>query len=226
MTALDAYKDVLRELNKYETPDFDPGDFTYWWNTSTEQYINTNYTEGDVEQKDLDDIRVILSDANTEFTQDPTDKTKFSLPDDYFHLLNAETTAKALSDYRRWKKDAVERFELKRERTNKKGVGVRNSYEKPSENNPKYRITGSNLFVLIGDKFEPTKLYGWYIKKPDTVVLGPLGSDYGNPTFNTVLQFPDYVCREIVKVTKMNVLEMNMSPRLQSTVSLEQLQKK
>lgn len=226
MTALDAYKDVLRELNKYETPDFDPGDFTYWWRTSTEQYVNENYTEGDVEQKDLDDIRVILSDANTEFQQDVTDKTKFALPADYLHLLNAEVAVKALSDYRRWKKDQVDRFELKRERSNKKGISVRNSYEKPSEDNPKYRITGSNIFALIGPNFEPTKMYGWYIKKPADVVLGPKGSDYGDPAFNSTLEFPDYVCREIIKVVKINVLELLESPRVQSSVALEQLQKK
>lgn len=226
MTALDAFKDVQRELDKYQAPDFDPGDFTYWWKTSTEQYVNENYTEGDVEQKDLDDIRVLLSDANTPFTQDVTDKTKFALPADYLHLLNAEITAKALSDYRRWSKDAVERFELKRERTNRKGVGVRNSYVKPSEDNPKYRITGSSVFALVGTKFEPTAFYGWYIKKPADVVLGAVGSDYGNPAFNSVLEFPDYVCREIIKVVKINVLESVGSPRVQSSVSLEQLQKK
>jgi hypothetical protein len=226
MTALDAYKNVLRELDKFESPDFDPGDFSYWWNTSTDQYVNDNYADGDILQKNLDDIRILLSDANTEFTQDGTDKTKFALPSDYLHLLNAEIDAKALVNYRRWKKDQVQRFELKRERTAKKGLSVRNTYDKAGEDNPKYRIVATSIYALIGEKFEPVKLYAWYIKKPLTVVLGPLGSDYNDPAFNSVLQFPDYVCREIVKVCKINVLENIESQRTQSSLALEQLQKK
>jgi hypothetical protein len=226
MRALDAYKDVLRELDKFQSPDFKPGDFTYWWKTSTDQYVNDNYAEGDILQKNLDDIRVLLSDANYELTQDVTDKTKFVLPNDYLHLLNAEITARSVANYRRWTKDQVVRFELKRERTTKKGLSVRNVYEKAGEDNPKYRITGNNIFALIGEKFEPVKMYVWYIKKPNDVVLGPRGSDYNDEAYNSTLQFPDYVCREIIKLCKINILENLESPRVQSSLTLEQMQKK
>lgn len=226
MTALEAYKNVLRELDKFETPDFDPGDFTYWFNNSINKYVNENYMNGDVLQKDLDDIRVLLSEPQTNFTQDASNKSLFSLPEDYLHILDAEATGKALSNYRRWKKDDVKRFELRRERTNRKGVGIRNQYDAPSEDNAKYRIVENKMYVLLGDKFEPTALQCWYIKKPQAVVLGPLGSDYGDPAYNSVLQFPDYVCLEIIKVCKTDVLELFESSRLQSTVAMEQLQKK
>jgi hypothetical protein len=225
MRMLDAYKAVLRELDKVESPDFDPDDFTYWFRVTIDEYVKENYMEGDVTQKNLDDIRVLLSDPNTEFTQDGTDKTKFAIPSDYLHPLNIEVTGKALNDYRRWKKNAIQRFELRRQRTNRKGTGVRNGYDEANEDNPQFRIIGSFVYVLLGEAFEPVKLFAWYIKKATDVTLGPEDSDYDDEQYNTTLQFPDTVVFELIKRCKIAVEENIESPRLNTSIGLQQMKK-
>lgn len=223
---LDAFRDLLRELNKFQTPTIDPGDFTYFMNSAIDEYITKNYGEGDVTQKNLDDMRVLFSERQVEFTQDGTDKTKFAFPGDYFHILDVEVRAKVLPDkYRRWKKNDVVPFSLRRQRTNRKGFSMRNAYDEPSEDNPQYSIIGNNIYALVGSNFEPTKLYAWYLKKPATVVLGPVDSDYNDENFNSTLQFPDSVVREIVKHCKTIILENQESQRLQSSLALQQLRK-
>lgn len=225
MRMLEAYRNLLRELDKYEAPAFDPGDFTYWMNSTINQYITNNYAKGDVKQKELDDIKVLLSDPDTELTQDGTNKSKFALPGNYLHSLNVDVDAKALSTFRRWTINTVQRFELRRERTNKKGISVRNVYEKPSEDYTKYRIVGNYIYALVGPNFEPTKMYMWYIKTPAVVTLGPIGSDYNSESFNSTLQFPEYVCLELIRQCKINVLENIESQRFQSSLALKQLEK-
>ena len=40
MNALDAYRDVLRELDKYESPTFTINDFNYFYNKAISQFVD------------------------------------------------------------------------------------------------------------------------------------------------------------------------------------------
>lgn len=224
MRALDVHRYVLKELDKHESPTFSVDDFNWFWNESVDQYLSKNYGQGDIFQKDLDDISIVVRD-NVTLVQD-TDKTLFNKPDDYRHLLYLNVTAKALEDYRRWKKDDQQDFVIRRQRSSRRGYQEDNAYERPGEDYPQYRVSNEQLKVLIGNKFEPVSAKLMYIRKPAVVYLNPdPGADFGLEINNSIIEFPDYVSKEIVRWCSRVFLENIESQRYQTVLSERQIRK-
>lgn len=222
MNALEAYRSILKELDKHESPTFSVDDFNWWFPSAIDQYITENYEDGDIYQKDLDDISILVKDA-VALTQD-TDKSLFSKPADYRHLLYLNVVAKALSNYRRWSKDAQETFVIRRQRTGRRGYQEDNAYGQPSEDNPQYRISNEKIKVLLGTNFEPVSASLMYVSVPNTVYLNPDSSvDFDLEINNSTLQFSTYVCKEVIRVCARIIIENIESGRYQTVLKEQQM---
>lgn len=218
--AFDAYKNELRELDKFESPTFTVGDFNYFWNSTTDQYIATNVAGFDIDQKSLDDLRAIvnLGDALI-FTSGTA-----PLPDKYRHVLGMEVTLKFIEDYDGYKKDDLLVKTVKRMRTNRKGFAKSNAFQRPSYKSVYYQISKENIQILAGTKVEVISGTLDYIETPEKVYLNPdKTSNYSDPVNNTPLQFPDHVNFELVKLCRRIFLENIESQRYQSTLQEEAL---
>jgi len=222
MVALDTYRYVLKELDKFESPTFNVDDFNYFFNSAIDAYITKNFEQGDIFEKELDDISVIVRDGYS--ATRASDHTLFSKPDDYRHMLYGSATVEVNSDYRKWKRGDSVTFVLKRQRTNRRGYQEENAYEQPSEEYSQYRVSNEYIKVLVGPNFDPLSLIMMYIAKPNVVYLNPnSGADFNNPANNSVIQFPDYVAKEIIKWCARMFLENIESPRYRSAVSEQQI---
>ena len=222
MTALDAYRNLLRELDKFESPTFTVGDFNYFYNAATSQYITDNYGEFDVFQKDLDDIRAIVKYGEPlEFTGESA-----PLPSDYRHLLSLEVDGKITEELRDYSPNDIVKLYPKRLETNRKGYVADNAYQNASVHYPAYQIDGTSIYVYAGNGVELTGGKADYIKVPATVYLNPdKNVDLNDPVNNSVLQFPDYVNLEIIKLCRQIFLENIQSPRWQTSMQENQLSK-
>ena len=75
-----------------------------------------------------------------------------------------------------------------------------------------------DLFNFILDKYNPT-VYIEYIKTPAKVTL-TFEDLNKNPEDSQVLEFPDYVCYEIVNIFVRLVMENASNPRLQTNMPI------
>jgi hypothetical protein len=219
--ALDAYKALLRELDKFESPSFTVGDFNYFFNSAIEEYISNNYSEFDVSQKSLDDISEIVNIGEAiSFTNGVA-----SLPEKYRHILYLEVTLKFISDVDGYAiDDTLVVTNPKRMRTNRKGFSLKNAYQEPSYSEVKFQIAKGNLNVLCGSDAEVISGKIDYIENPETVYLNPdKASNYNDPANNTPLQFPANVVLEIVKHCRKMFLENIESQRYQTSLQEQAL---
>lgn len=215
MKALDAYKNLLKELDKHESPSFTIGDFNYFFNKSVQDYITENYKDIDPVQKDIDDIRsVLVFDAPLDFTD-----RKVGLPELYRHILYLELTCKFKIDAGKYKKDTTHTFtEVRREKSSQRGT--RNAYRKISFLRPYYKIDIDSLYAIIDTTVLELKSGKMdFIKVHETVYLNPdKSSDYDSDPNNTPINFPDYVISEIIDVCKLMFLENTENQRFQSSI--------
>ena len=214
--AQDAYVMLLRELDKYESPSFRVSDFQYFFNSGINEYISNHLTDADVLQKDSDDIDSFIT-WNESLTQDNTDKSKFTLPSLYRHVWSVKVTVKWLVAWGKYKVDDEITIYPKRRRSTREGFQEKNAYHKPDTEYPTYKIEGGFIYILAGDKVEPLTVRLDYIPQPTDIGLTE------DLVTNDDIPFPDYVLREIVKLTRRIFLENIESGRYSSTLQEEQL---
>ena len=220
MKALDAYKGLLKELDKHESPTFSVGDFNYFFNKSVQKYITENYKDLDPVQKDVDDIRSVLKfDEPLVF-----ENGKVSLPEKYQHILYIEFTCKFKVDAGKYKKETSHTFtEVRREKSSQRGIN--NAYRRTSFLRPYYKMDEINIYAIIDTdilELESGKID--YIKVHADVYLNPDKSvDYNSADNNTTINFPNYVVTEIINVCKVMFLENTENPRFQSSVMENQV---
>lgn len=210
-TAVELYRALTIELDKYESPTFSVNDFNYFWNTSQHEYIHSNYNMFDIKQKELDDLRVLLNVAPITITDNTA-----PLPADYLHLLDVRLVLSKIDPRCEVPEEATK--SLKKLEADKVGYITNNSYLRPSFEQPYYTIRGNNLIFYTGDS---TIISGEleYLSNFTEVFLDP---DRGtandvNPNFDA------YINREILNVCVRKVLENIESPRYQSNLNETQL---
>ena len=221
MDAFNTYKNVLRELDKWEAPTFTIRNFNYFFPSSIREYITENYVEFDVVQKDLDDLRAILVlDHSLAFVDN-----KAPLPDEYQHMLHLEVSLKVTEETKDYDADEIVTAFPKRLKTGRKGYVQKNAYQQQSVNYSHYQIDKDSLYVYSGtSEVQSGKMD--YLQIPEDVYLNPDKTvDYTDPLNNTVLQFPDHVIFEIIKKCRQIFLENIESPRYSSTLQENQLRK-
>lgn len=215
----------MKELDKHESPAFSPGDFNWFFPEAVDQYLTKNYGQGDVLEKELDDISVVIVD-DAVLVQDVGDPTLFSKPADYRHVLYLSVVATANTSYRKWDQGEEVTFIIRRQRTNRRGYQEENAYQRPSEDYPQYRVSNEKIKVLLGPNFTPVSAKLMYVRVPALVYLNPDSSvDFNNPVNNSVLEFPDYVCKELIRWCVRIFLENIESERYKTQLAEQQIRK-
>lgn len=237
MTALEAYDAGLIELNKVHAPSLLLDDYNYFFNKAIQQYINLVYTRLEINQQALDDIRALKRFYEVKLGN----KTKegyephyrVDLPDSYMHLANC-----IIKYEENEKKDCANEKETKSFPARRLSPDllpqiVNNAYLKPTYNRPYYSLFDSGIiektktdtsnYIEIyngsGLKNYTPSVYIEYIKEPEEVKLTEAMLE-GSDTKIPKLEFPDYVCYEIVNIFVRLVMENASNPRLQTNMPL------
>lgn len=244
MTSLDLYNAALIELNKLKAPSLLLEDYNYFINKAIQQYINLVYNRYDMNQQSTDDLRVLTARV---ILEERSDGNFFTLPSDYVHLLNcivefnSEVESNKCGSYIK-----TSRASARRATADIISSVMNNVYLQPSVKRPYYylhytedpivnntdnskldyeepgsRLANSSevkLEILCGEgKYEPVKVYVDYIRAPKYIYLDH--SDIISTVDNTpILEFPDYVCYEIVNLFTKLVMENLSDPRLQTNL--------
>jgi hypothetical protein len=219
--ALDLYRDTLIELDKHESPSFEIEDFNYISNSALNFYVNENYIKFDVVQKDVDDIRSIVTlDQNLNFIAN-----KANLPENYRHILNLDIQVKTLKNLGLYKKDEV--FTLNRVQklpSASKGYNQDNAYFIPSFKRPFYQISKNSIVIKAGNDVTVQSGKLDYIEIPGLIYLNPdKQSNYTLNENNSLIDFPIHVYYELIKIVTRMFLENTESPRYQTSMSEKQV---
>lgn len=240
MTALELYDAGLIELNKVHAPSLLLDDYNYFINKAIQQYANLAYARLEINQQSTDDIRALKKSFTEKLLDKVTnsgfyDHYRVKLPKDYFHLANCIVKYEAVDENTCTGTKDILSFPARRLSVDLLPNIVNNAYLKPKYNRPYYAIldngngittdfsgdTNNYLDIYIGDsldKYNPT-VYIEYIKTPTKVTLTfeDLNKD---PEDSQVLEFPDYVCYEIVNIFVRLVMENASNPRLQTNMPI------
>lgn len=213
MNALDAYRDVLRELDKYEAPTFTIKDFNYFYNKAISQYIDTNYLRVDLILKDSEDLSSFVS-LNTVLDA-PDANGIVELPADFRHLLSLKINVEFTADVARYRAGQFYEFWPERMKSGQKGFRNRSAYGKPNFRRYYYELYSAinesdeqKFYIkLLYDPayidIETAEVTVDYIKQPEAVTItspsvftDPLQFN-GEPTRNQVYYQILNVCRSI-----------------------------
>lgn len=238
MTARQVYEALLIEINKVKAPSFILEDFNYFFNKAIIEYINTKYNFYDMSQQiddDLDAIRVLdypmtltlqgnyykgtLPDANnTDLDADPIIPIYT-----YLHILNCSVKFKAISKFKCFNiNDTFIKAASRLQSSPAKRV-EENYYFKPSYKNPYFYRNNTLLEIRSGtyNLAIPTIAYIDYLKVPETILLTQNQLDSVSD-ISQILEFPDYVVGEIIKILTKLLMENASDQRLQTNIPVNQ----
>lgn len=246
MTVREIYKALLIELDKVSAPNFLLEDFNYYLNKTITQYINKRYNVYDVNQQTTDDLRVL----STTTVLTPTKCTSSSyqalsqyqgfntlynttyevtLPTDYLHILGCQCIFQLLKNYNCYTKDSYVQYSAKKLTSDSWGQVMNDYYNRPSPTKPYFFIQNINqssnrMEIRYGQDdsvFKLVEVLIDYIKVPKQVELTEEQLDLIEDT-SQELEFPDYVCKEIIHELATLFLEVTINPRLQNYIPVNQ----
>jgi len=224
MRALEAYRKLLIELDKYESPSFSIRDFNHFWNSAVQEFVSKKLAVGpDVIQYDHDDLSVLLSD--------PTplvfgSGAKAPLPSTYQNMLGMEIVlryTKAVGVHK--VNDQITTYP-KKQRSNREGFIKKNAYQEAYEEDSWYNLRGNNVEIIHDPNTTVHSGTITFLKKPAIVTINPSIAtlspedqllEGNNPT----LEFTDVAVLKIVKECRRIFLE-NIESRRYGTNFQEQ----
>lgn len=239
MTERELYDAILIECNKVEAPTLLLEDYVYFANKGVQQYINQVYNRFDTDQQSSDDLRTLQNSVALEISKDEINKFpvpienkifRVTLPDNYMHLLNCIVHFKKVGTKKnRCGKDVADEYSslCRRLTADQYPDIIKNHYFKPSYKNPYFYINNINthtpnkMEIRCGDikLYEPDIVYVDYIRKPKQINL--TWDDIQNTIDTTEeLEFPDYVCYEIINEIVKLILENSSDPRLSTNYAM------
>lgn len=247
MTARELYEFALIEVNKLHAPSLLLEDYNYFINKAVQQYINLVYNRFDINQQSNDDLRALTAT----YTEENPVENKILLPDDYVHLLNCIVTTNYYNNKSVCGKDAVGYYTSAAKRlTSDTYAGIINNYYlKPSPKRPYYILRSVHDYShSLVDQNKPDVVEDFYNVKANTLnselevkcgraAVTRISIDYVraprpiNLTFeqiysdedtSQILEFPDYVCFEIVNIFTKLLMENASDPRLQTNLAVNQ----
>jgi hypothetical protein len=221
MTALDAYRDLLIELDKYESPSFSVRDFNYFWNSAVNEFVDKKLAVGpDVIQHSHDDLAVLLSDPTSlEFGEVETPQVLSAvqayLPEFYRNILGLKIVLKFTVAAGKYAKDVKLTVYPRKQRSNREGYIRKNSYQDAKEEDAWYTLRGNIIELIIDSNTEVDTGTITFLKKPVAITLNPdiENLNIDDEDENPVLEFPDHTVSKIVKECRRIFLENIESPR-------------
>jgi len=252
MTAKGAYEAILIELRKAKAPSLHLEDYLYFINKAVQEYINERYNKFQVSQQVTDDLSfLITSDTFIPFVGNPntigsylSDTTKgvnikvgkkydssfisFDAPFNYWHMAGSHVTAYTKLAHKCH--PAGSEFYLPSKKLSSQTANgiISNSYLKPSGDRVYHDFNDSTsnvprLTYYFGDsrKYGIKEIVIDYLKKPKVILLTKTEADFiGDNSGN--LEFPEYVCNEVVKRAVKLIMENASDPRLQTNIPINQ----
>lgn len=222
-------------------------DYNYFINKAIQQHVNKAYNKYDMTQQTTDDLSALKRTAILPIvSKDPymAMERQFYfcyLPDDYLHILNCVVTfsnaigneeekACCCNDKQNEDKIKFETVLARRLTADQYPSIVINAYLKPTHKRPYFfinqgpDISKTVLEIRVGNektKTIPSVVYVDYLKTPKVIELTEdmLDSDID---FTDDLEFPEYVCYEIVNEFVKLLLENASDPRLQTNIPINQ----
>lgn len=225
MNALQAYQDVLRELDAWRSPAFPIRSFNYFFNEAVSQYIADNYSSYDIRVKEDDDLTTVIKLSVAGQIDNST--KKLALPNDYRHFLGAKVLLKFTSAAGKYKVNDTRYHYIDRLPSAEKTPRERNAYGQPSWRNVAYQLSQNFLVLDAGSKVVfPAGDNAWldYVSIPPQVYLNPDSSaDLSDLANNSVLFFNTAVTRnhvyyEVIKLCASIFAEVTRNPRLATMI--------
>lgn len=234
MTALELYKYALIEVNKLEAPSLLLEDYNYFINKAVQQYVNKVYNRYDLNQQSTDDLNVLIK-RSVEIELSPSenelDESVYygDLPEDYLHLLNCIVKIQPQAKLNCNNPELSLYFPARRLTSDLYSNLLTNTYLRPTHKRPYYCITLKDeslnkIQIKCGKKdaqFTAEKIYIDYIASPSTIELTYDEID-STTDVSDELQFPNYVCYEIINEFVKLLMENASDPRLQTNVPINQ----
>lgn len=213
MTTLELFENVLVEINKEGAPSLLLNDFNYFMMKGIYQKINKDYNLYDMNQQLVDSLISLRV-----MTELPLTNNKTTIPSDYMHILrcgvNFNNGGPCLNGIKR---AAIRLLSDQRDQLES------NYYMKPSIKRPYFILSNPldnlELIILSGSTLADSVSID-YLRKPKIYSITEEQIEGTEQT--QTLEFPEYVCFEIInEITKL-VLDNNSDPRLQSHLPINQ----
>ena len=251
MTARELFEFSLIEINKVEAPSLLLEDYNYFINKAVVSYVNKRYNLYDLNQQTTDDLRILKGEVTlTALTAKVGNKLQGAtyvgvLPQDYFHLLNCIVEYQPTKNFKCYTTEPVH-FGAKRLTSDMYSQIINNYYMRPTYKNPYFYIHNTvdpvisdvakeanirdgntspvNIEIRYGKDntlFVLTKVYIDYLKVPKFIRLTEEQTALTEDT-SQILEFPDYVCHEIIKELVALLMENSSDPRLQTNIPINQ----
>jgi hypothetical protein len=151
-----------------------------------------------------------------------SDFIRFNSPNNYLHFLGSHVTMKTLRDHKCYPKGYEINITSKRMTADVGNNIIGNAYSKPAFERPYHSFSDGSLngvkpdlFYFPGDLLKSgiSSIYIDYLKEPAIVNLTITQRDLPLDT-SAILEFPEYVCKEIIKRIVKLILEASSDPRL------------
>jgi len=251
MTSKGAYENILMELRKAKAPSLHLEDYLYFMNKGVQEYINERYNRFQTSQQVTDDLTALITsktfvlDNNTQGHYEDTpnigvaiiagkrynsDYVKFLAPGNYWHMVGTHVntftkfpTKCAPAGYNYF-------VPAKKLSATTGAAIITNSYLKPDVDRVYHDFSDFNDAqpgISFAYYFGDAKKYGIktitidYLKKPIAIILTDPQINIPNDT-SQVLEFPEYVCNEILKRVVKLILENSSDPRVQTNIPVNQ----
>lgn len=252
MTAREVFEYALIEINKVQAPSLLLEDYNYFINKAVLNYVNKRYNVYDGNQQTSDDLRILKGTAVlTSLTARTGNKLQGAtyvgqLPQDYFHILNCIVEYEAVKRFKCYDPEEPVFFGAKRLTADMYSQIINNYYMRPTYKNPYYYIHNDmepvisdvaktadvrdghtspvNIEIRYGKDntlFRLTKVYIDYLKTPRYIRLTQEQVDLTEDT-SQLIEFPDYVCHEIIKELVVLLMENSSDQRLQTNIPINQ----
>lgn len=210
---LQIYKDVLRELDKYNSPSFEIEDFNYFFNKARLERCNIRYQLFDTKQQLTDDLRSLV--VHKIYTKQEMVNNYGLLPSDYFHTLGTKVTfGYKLTEGCNIGGSTFSKA-CKRLTADNSGFILGRKFYEPSPKRPYYKLEGDSILIERGFdlNLEIVSLDLEYLKYPKQIKLNP---DFTSTPVNDTSEFSDYVDNEDIKICVSLFLENVEQRRSQS----------
>ena len=204
MSVLEVYEALLIELSRVEAPNILLEDFNYYLNKAINQYVNKKYSNFETTQQSTDDLRSLITVLSTQpvkqfgvYTVDLGDEGI-----NYLHLLSLNCTYTVKNgNYKCFTAGDKFQYPAKKATADSLPMILQNYYTRPKPERPYYKFSSNNTIeIYCGDldNLELTNITIEYIREPEKVGLKLEQLNDPENYKPVTLEFPDYICREII----------------------------
>lgn len=155
---------------------------------------------------------------------------EFSLPENYYHMLNCVVNFTVEKSYKCYPAGSLQPFTARRLTADMYAAILNNAFMKPDYRRPYYYIQNQQgkvtpiAEIRAGDYqevFSLTSINIDYLRTPQLINLTTVQRDSLTDS-SQVMEFPNYVNNEIIKIATAIVMENASDPRIQTHIPINQ----